>query len=89
MHPCSGFSVRRPALLGPRLCQDVSTYHTISSVNAIVPNPRVDGKGPYFYIPFLSDWSGGNAGFEAPAYADGSFSYYRRVIVMHVHVLPQ
>lgn len=29
---------------------------------------RVDGKGGYWYFPFLADWSGGNQGKEKPAY---------------------
>eukprot|EP00878_Enallax_costatus_P029665 GHUV01032205.1.p1 GENE.GHUV01032205.1~~GHUV01032205.1.p1 ORF type:complete len:275 (+),score=48.24 GHUV01032205.1:164-988(+) len=38
---------------------------------------RADGKGQYWYLPFLSNWTGGNAGFVQPAYSDGSFSWYR------------
>jgi hypothetical protein len=37
---------------------------------------RADGKGMYWYLPFLRKWGGGNAGYDKPLYSDGSFSFY-------------
>lgn len=35
-----------------------------------------DGKGPHFWLPYVSNWTGGNSGYVRPAYGDGSFSWY-------------
>lgn len=37
---------------------------------------RADGKGRHWYLPFIANWTGGNAGYVQPAYGDGSFSWY-------------
>eukprot|EP00879_Flechtneria_rotunda_P031604 GHRR01034541.1.p1 GENE.GHRR01034541.1~~GHRR01034541.1.p1 ORF type:complete len:282 (+),score=46.23 GHRR01034541.1:733-1578(+) len=37
---------------------------------------RADGKGIYWYLPFVENWTGGNSGHSRPMYGDGSFSYY-------------
>eukprot|EP00775_Hariotina_reticulata_P005826 gene5826-6067_t len=46
---------------------------------------RADGKGGHWYLPFLSNWTGGNPGVQLPAYGDGSFSWYRLPSISQEH----
>jgi hypothetical protein len=38
---------------------------------------RADGKGQFWYMPFIRGWQGGNPGYDPPLYGDGSYSWYR------------
>lgn len=49
----------------------------LSAATATPPHRSADGKGPHFWLPFVSNWTGGNSGYVRPAYGDGSFAWYQ------------